>query len=111
MIVVCTSIHVAPDRRVEVIDCITDLVERSRNEEGTVRYYAQAGLTDPNVSRFFEQYENAAAAEVYTESEQYRRFVELLPAVTDEEIETVQFAADDVEAVSFGAEEAVAAVE
>ena len=49
MIVVCTSIHVDPDRREEAIDYITDLVERSRNEEATVRYYGQADLTEQNV--------------------------------------------------------------
>lgn len=61
--------------------------------------------------RFFEQYEDATAAEAHTESGQYRRFIEALPDFVDGEIETVQFETDEVDVVEFTAEAAVEALD
>lgn len=111
MIVVHTTIPLDPDCGDEVMNRIDDLVERSRREDGTVRYRAMRDLTDPNLIRFFEQYEDPEAAEAHTESDEYRRFNELLPEVVDGEIETLQFETADVHAVEFTASEAVEALD
>lgn len=106
MIVVHTSIPLDPARRDEAMDFVEPLVERSRSEDGTVRYRATEDVTEPNVLRFFEQYEDAAAAEAHQQSEEYRRFVEALPDLAAGQIETIQFETDDVEVVEFDAAEA-----
>ncbi|MXR52900.1 antibiotic biosynthesis monooxygenase [Halovenus sp. WSH3] len=111
MYVVHTTIPLDPDCGDELVDRVDDLVERSRNEDGTVRYRAMRDLTEGNLLRFFEQYEDADAAEAHTNSEEYRRFNELLPEVVDGKIETLQFETDEVHAVEFTAADAVDALE
>jgi quinol monooxygenase YgiN len=111
MILVHTTIPLDPRREDELLGHIDDLVEHSRNEDGTVRYRALRDLTDPDLIRFVEQYEDADSAEAHTESEVYRRFVETLPDVVEGEIETVQYEIDDVAVAEFTAEEAVAALD
>lgn len=111
MLVVHTTLPIDPDRREKAMEHVAEMVEYSRQESGTVRYRAMEDVTDPNVVRFFEQYEDAAAAEAHTDSEQYRQFVEALPEFVDGEIETVQFEADAVDTVEFSATEAVAALD
>jgi len=109
--VVHTTIPLDPDHADDVIDRIEDLVEQSRTEDGTVRYRATRDLSDPNLIRFFEQYEDADAAERHTESDEYRQFNEILPDVVSGPTETVQFETDDVHTVEFTASEAVDALE
>lgn len=112
MIVVLTTIHVDPDSRDELLDRIATLREHTRSaEDGAIRYYAMSDLQDDTVVRFFEQYEDEAAAEAHTQSQAYRRFVEALPESVTDDIETVQFATENVEVVEFTAEQAVAALE
>ena len=111
MLIVHTTIPLDPTRREEAVDLVADLAEHSRTEDGTVRYRAMADITEPNVVRFFEQYEDAAAAEAHTESDQYRRFVEALPDLVDGDIETVQFETDNVDVVEFPATAAVEALD
>jgi quinol monooxygenase YgiN len=91
VLVVHTSIPVDPERRETVMDLVSTLVEESREEDGVVRYRAMQDLTEPNVIRFFEQYEDAAAAEEHTTSPAYREFVEALPELTTGDVETIQF--------------------
>ncbi len=111
MYVVHTTIPIDPERESDLREQIDALVERSRDEDGTVRYRAMKDLTDPNLIRFFEQYESPAAADRHTRSAEYRRFTERLPEVTSGEIETVQFETDDVQTVAFTASEAVDALD
>ncbi len=113
MIVVHTTIPLASGAEPALLDRIENLVEHSREESGTVRYRAARDLADPTLLHFFEQYEDAAAAEAHTASDPYRRFVEALPGAVEGEIETVQCQVDDdrVEVASFTAEDAVAATE
>lgn len=111
MLVVHTSIPFDPTRREEAVALIVDLVEHSRAEDGTVRYRAMEDLIEPDVVRFFELYEDPAAAEAHTESEQYRRFVTALPDLVDGDIETVQFETDDFDVAEFTAATAVDALE
>lgn len=90
---------------------VTDLVEHSREEPGTVRYEVARDLTDPNLLRTLEAYEGAAAVEAHTDSAPYRRFVEALPELTDGEIETRQFETDDVTVTEVTAAVAVSALD
>lgn len=107
MLVVHTSIPVDPERRETVMALVTDLVEQSREEDGVVRYRAMQDLTDPETIRFFEQYEDAAAAEEHTTSPAYREFVEALPEVATGDVETIQFETDDSGVATFDPADAV----
>jgi hypothetical protein len=44
-----------------------------------IDYRAATDVTDPNVVRFVEQYEDAAAFEVHTQTEQFQAFEAALP--------------------------------
>lgn len=111
MFVVHTTLRLDPAQRDLAMDLISDLVEHSKAEDGTVRYRALEDLTERHTVGFFEQYEDAAAAEAHTRAEPYRRFVEALPDLVEEEIETVQFEADDVDVARFDASAAVEALD
>lgn len=106
MFVVHTTIPLEPERREEAMELIADLVDRSRTEDGTVRYRAMQDLTNPDVVRFFEQYDDVAAAEEHTESDQYRAFVAALPDLASGRLETVQFETDDVQVFEYDAADA-----
>ena len=106
-----TTIPFDPARRDEAMELVTNLLEYSKAEDGTVRYRAMTDVENANVVRFFEQYEDVAAAEAHTESDQYRRFVKSLPDLVDGEIETVQFQTDDVECAEFTASEVVSTLD
>ena len=107
MLINHTTIPFDPAQRDEAMELVTDLLEYSKAEDGTVRYRAMTDVENSNVVRFFEQYEDVAAAEAHTESGQYRRFVESLPDLVDGKIETVQFQSEDVQCAEFTASEVV----
>lgn len=111
MFVVHTTIPVNPDQREKAMEYITALVEHSESEDGTVRYYAVEDLLEPNLIRFFEQYDDAAAAETHTKSEPYRQFNMALPEFVSGTIETIQFETDDVNVMEFTAADAVDALD
>lgn len=111
MFVVYTTIPFDPNRREELLEHVTELVTHSQREDGTVRYHAVEDVTDPDVLRFFEQYEDAAAAEAHTESDPYRRFTRALPEVVDGPIESVRFETDDFGVAEFTATDAVDALD
>lgn len=111
MFVVRTTIPVDPDRREKALELVTDLVDHSRGEAGTVRYHATTDVENPNLIRFFEQYEDAYAAEAHADSGSYRRFTEALPEFVDGPIETIQFEAEDVSVTEFTAADAVEALD
>lgn len=111
MIINHTTITFDPEQRDKAVERVRALVEHSKTESGTVRYRAMTDLDDPNVVRFFEQYEDAAAAETHTESEQYYRFVESLPDLVDGTIETIQIQSDSIEFAEFTAADAVDALD
>lgn len=105
MIVIHTSLRLDPAHRTEAERLIEDLVETSQAEAGTVRYRATEDVTEPNVIRFFEQYETETAAKRHTESGAYRAFTEALPRITVGEIETLRFEADEIEIQEFSPEQ------
>ncbi|MFC4247880.1 putative quinol monooxygenase [Natribaculum luteum] len=111
MLVIHTTIPFDSARREEVMELVSGLVECSKTEDGTVRYRAMIDIDDPSVMRFFEQYEDAAAAETHTKSVQYRRFVKSLPDLVDGKIETIQFETDEIACTEFTASDAAAALD
>jgi quinol monooxygenase YgiN len=67
MIVLHASFPIAPEKREEALDLIEDLVEQSQAEEGMIDYRATTDVNDPNMVRFFEQYEDEAAFETHAD--------------------------------------------
>lgn len=111
MIINYTTIPFDPEQRDKAMERVRALVEYSKTENGTVRYRAMVDIDDPNVVRFFEQYEDTAAAEAHTKSDKYHQFVESLPDIVDGTIETVQIQSDSIEYAEFTAADAVAALD
>ena len=107
MFVIHTTVPLDSECCGEAMEIITDLVEHSQTEDGTVRYRAMQDVSDPNVVRFFEQFEDVAAAAEHTESEPYRRFVEALPDLVSGPLETIQFETDELEVHEFDAVDAI----
>jgi quinol monooxygenase YgiN len=101
MIVVHTSIPVDPDSYDEALAVVADLVERSRQEPGVVRYRATTDIDDEHTIRFFEQYEDEAAWEVHAETDHLQRFEARLPELVDGEMATVSVAGGDLRAYTF----------
>ena len=94
MILVHASFPVDPDRREAVLDRVETLVEHSRAEEGTIEYRATTDVTEPNVVRFVERYEDAAAFEAHTETDHFRAFQEALPEYLVGDPEVVRYEVD-----------------
>lgn len=109
MIGVLTTIPVDPDHREAAMAHITELVEHSKNEEGTVQYHAVEDLTEPNLIRFFELYEDAANA--HTNSDPYHQFTNALPEFVSGTIKTHQFETESVTVAEFTAADAIAALD
>ncbi|WP_267640868.1 putative quinol monooxygenase [Haloarchaeobius amylolyticus] len=108
MFVIQTTIPVDPAHRDEFVRLAEALVERSREQDGTVDYNAAADLTEPNTFRFFERYRDEAAVDAHARTEEYREFIEALPEVTDGKLRNVQFEVDEApDEVEFEAEAAI----
>jgi quinol monooxygenase YgiN len=95
MIVLHASFPIDPDRRDEALEMVDDLVDRSRAEDGMIDYRATTDVKDPNVVRFFEQYEDAEAFEAHTRTEHFRAFEAALPDLLAGEPEVIRFDVDD----------------
>lgn len=74
MLVIHAEIPIDPDHRDEALDEIRSLVEASQAEAGTLEYRAATDLSDPNLVRIVERYEDADAFESHTESDHYGAF-------------------------------------
>ncbi len=108
MIIVHTSIPVKPERRAEAIEAAKTLAENSRREDGTVNYRAMTDIQNPNLIRFFEQYENVEALEEHVEKDYYHAFNAELPNFADGEMETIQARVDESETVQFDVDDLLA---
>jgi quinol monooxygenase YgiN len=95
MIVLHASFPIDPDSRDRALDLVDDLVEQSQAEDGLIDYRATTDVQNPNVVRFFEQYEDEAALESHTQTEHFQTFEEALPDLLDGEPEVVRFDVDD----------------
>lgn len=107
MLINHTTIRLDPAKRSKAVDIIDDLVAYSQTEDGTITYRAMTDIGDSNIVRFFERYEDQAAAEAHTESEQYHRFVESLPEISEGNIETIQIRSDEIERAEFTPQDAI----
>jgi quinol monooxygenase YgiN len=96
MIVLHASFSFDPDRRDEALEMIEKLVEQSQTEDGMIDYRAATDVTDPNVVRFFEQYEDAAAFEAHTQTEHFQEFEAALPDLLAREPELLRFEVETV---------------
>jgi len=94
MIVLHASFPIDPDKREEALELIDDLVEQSQAEEGMIDYRATTDVNDPNVVRFFEQYEDGAAFEAHTQTDHFQEFEAVLPDLLAGEPEIIQFEVD-----------------
>lgn len=97
MLVLHAKFPIDPAHREEALDLIEDLVEQSQAEEGMIDYQATTEVGDPNVVRFFEQYESEAAYEAHSESEHLAEFQTALPDLLAGEPEVIRF---DVESAT-----------
>ncbi len=97
MIVLHATFRVDPAKRDEALELIEWLVEQSQQEAGMIDYRAATDVTDPNVIRFFEQYEDEAAFEAHTETDHFEEFEAALPDLAAGESNVTRF---DVESVT-----------
>lgn len=81
MIVIHATFPLDPAKRDEALDRIEDLVEQSRAEDGMIDYRAAIDVSDPNVVRFFEQYEDEAAFEAHSRTAHFEEFEAVLPTL------------------------------
>jgi quinol monooxygenase YgiN len=94
MIVIHATFPIDPDSRERALELIRPLAEQSRAEDGVVDYRVAADVDDPNLLRFFEQYEDEAALEAHQETDHFGEFEAALPELLDGEPEVTQFDVD-----------------
>lgn len=96
MIVLHAEFPLDPAKRDEALDLITDLVEQSQQEDGMIDYRAATDVSDPNLVRFTEQYEDDAAFEAHSETEHFQEFEAALPDLLAGEPTVLRFEVDSV---------------
>ncbi|EMA38886.1 putative quinol monooxygenase [Halococcus hamelinensis] len=94
MLVVHASFPVDPDHRDDALELIPDLVAGSRAENGVIEYRATTDVTDPNVIRFFERYEDEDAFAAHGRSDHFETFEESIGDLLADEPEVVRFDVD-----------------
>ncbi|MEF8840956.1 MAG: putative quinol monooxygenase [Haloarculaceae archaeon] len=91
MLVVHATFPIDPDRREEALEAATTLAEHSRVEDGIIDYRVAIDADDPNLLRFFEQYEDEAAFGAHSETEHFGEFAAVLPELLAGEPDVVRF--------------------
>ncbi|WP_226013561.1 putative quinol monooxygenase [Halomicrobium salinisoli] len=99
MIVLHAAFPIDPAQRDDALDLIEDLVEQSQAEEGMIDYRAAADVSDPNLIRFFEQYEDEAAFEAHSQTDHFQEFEDALPDLLADEPEVRRFEVDSASEV------------
>jgi len=94
VIVLHAAFPLDPATRDEALELIEALVKQSQQEEGMIDYRAATDISDPNVVRFFEQYEDAAAFEAHSQTDHFQEFEARLPDLLAGEPEVLQFEVD-----------------
>lgn len=97
MIVLHATFPIDPEKWEEVLELAEDLVEKSNQEPGMIEYRATTDISNENVIRFFEQYEDADALEAHTQTDHFQEFEERIPDLLAGEPEVIQF---DVESAT-----------
>lgn len=95
MLVIHAAFPIDPDATDEAVELAEELVEKSNQEEGTIEYRATTDITDENVIRFFEHYEDGEAFQSHTESDHFQQFEEWLPDLLAGEPDIIQFTVTD----------------
>lgn len=96
MIVIRAIIPVESDRRERAVSLASELADESRSEPGNIDYQVATDIEDPDVLRFFEQYEDASAFEAHAESSHFQSFTAELPDLVDGEPTVIRFEVDSV---------------
>jgi quinol monooxygenase YgiN len=91
VIVLHATFPIDPEKREKALALVEDLVEASQTEEGTIEYRATTDVSEPNVIRIFEQYEDEAAYEAHAESDHLGAFKEALPDLLGGQPEVIKF--------------------
>lgn len=94
MLVIHAEMPIDPDRRDEAIDHIQSLVDGSQAEAGVLEYRAATDLSDPNLVRIVERYEDAAAFESHLESDHYGEFEAVVADLLAGEPDVMRFEVD-----------------
>jgi quinol monooxygenase YgiN len=96
MIVMHATVPIDPESREEALELISELVDHSQAEDGVVDYRAAADVDDPNLIRFFEQYEDEEAFAAHAGSEHFQEFQAALPEHLAGEPTLTRFDVDSV---------------
>ena len=94
VIVIHAVFPLNPETRDEALDLIADLADASSAEPGITDYRPATDVDDPNVVRFFEQYEDAAAFEAHTQTDHFQEFEAALPDLLGGEPEVTRYEVD-----------------
>lgn len=91
MFVVNGAVPIDPESRDEAMNLFTDIAEKSRTEEGIIDYRISTDVDDPNLFRFFEQYEDDETFETHMETDHIDEFMSQLPELLDGEVDATRF--------------------
>ncbi|MFC4449134.1 putative quinol monooxygenase [Halorussus aquaticus] len=108
MIVVHAVVPIDPNRREEALERVRELAEGTRAEDGVLDYAATTDVSDPNVVRFFERYEDEAALDAHQRTDHYREWAAALPEFLDggvEDLDVTQFVVDEAFDPNAGADD------
>lgn len=97
MLVIHAELPIDSDHRDEALPEIQTLVEASQAEEGTLEYRAASDLSDPNLVRIVERYEDDDAFESHTESDHYEAFENAIEGKLAGEPSVRRFAVDSID--------------
>lgn len=101
VIVVHAAFPIASDQRDQALEVFRDLVEASQNEPGVIKYEAATDVSDSNLIRNVEQYEDEDAFQAHLETDHVQDFDEVLPDLLAGEPDIVRFEVDSATDIDF----------
>lgn len=78
MIKIVARSEVKKECRQEFLTAATELVDKSRQEEGNISYHLYEDIDDPSVLAFIEEWKDDAAVETHGSSEHFQRIIRIL---------------------------------
>lgn len=94
MLVIHAEMPLDPDHREEALEHVQTLVEASQAEAGTINYRAATDVSDPNLVRIVERYEDADAFESHTATDHYQEFERRIAGMLTGEPSVMRFEVD-----------------
>ncbi|MFB6206221.1 MAG: putative quinol monooxygenase [Haloglomus sp.] len=91
MIVLNATIPIDPASRETAVEAVTELAQRSREEDGVVDYRAALDVEDDSTLRIFEQYEDDDALQAHMESDHFEAFQARIPEFVAGDVELHRF--------------------